>query len=447
MKRLLGIFVVFILGVAGFGVYYITRGEDMVAEEVPTARVERGPFTVAIREVGVLKVLKSTTVSTSFSSRYWGRKLSRIIDEETIVEKGDPIAWLDTTEIEQRKLQWESQLKGYRAMKEKHLQRLNLQAKASEIAVKMAKADRDYAETELDEATALLDRKKALLAQGLISKSDVRDQEKVCRDKKHGLDKAESSLKEALLKQEAEQKIIETEILEADVRFANAEKEMREIEEELESSVVKAPVSGMVLHGKRRGRSKIKEGDTVYPYYPLATIPDLSEFRIVSQVEEVEIGRVHIGQNAEVTVDALSDVKFDAGIEFISQLAIRRERSEGIGFVDQEEQTGVRVFEMLLEMEGSEKTLRPGMTVGVDIIMDRLDDVLYAPSNGVFKRGDTSFVYLKEDERVVTRDVEVGERNDEAVVIVKGLEEGDEILLEEPTQPLDEVRGVTLASG
>ena len=222
MKRLLGIFVVFILGVAGFGVYYITRGEDMVAEEVPTARVERGPFTVAIREVGVLKVLKSTTVSTSFSSRYWGRTLSRIIDEETIVEKGDPIAWLDTTEIEQRKLQWESRLKGYRAMKEKHLQRLNLQAKASEIAVKMAQADRDYAETELDEATALLDRKKALLAQGLISKSDVRAQEKVCRDKTHDLDRAESSLKEALLKQEVEQKVIETELQEADARFANA---------------------------------------------------------------------------------------------------------------------------------------------------------------------------------------------------------------------------------
>lgn len=105
------------------------------------------------------------------------------------------------------------------------------------------------------------------------------------------------------------------------------------------------------------------------------------------------------------------------------------------------------MFEVLLEMEGSEKTLRPGMTVGVDIIMDRLDDVLYVPSKGVFKRGNRSFVYLKEEDRVVTRDVEISERNDEAVVVVKGLEEEDEILLEEPTQPLEEVRGVTLASG
>ena len=83
MRRLLAIFVVCILGMAGFGVYYITRGEDTVAEEIPTARVERGPFTVAIGEVGVLKALKSTSVSTSFTGRWWGRKLTRIIDEES----------------------------------------------------------------------------------------------------------------------------------------------------------------------------------------------------------------------------------------------------------------------------------------------------------------------------------------------------------------------------
>ena len=121
MKQLLGIFIVCILGLAVFGIYYITRGEDTVAEEIPTARVERGPFTVGIGEVGVLKALKSTSVSTSFTGRFWGRTLSRIVDEETIVKKGDPIAWLDTTDVEQNKLEWESRLKGYKAEKDKQL--------------------------------------------------------------------------------------------------------------------------------------------------------------------------------------------------------------------------------------------------------------------------------------------------------------------------------------
>jgi HlyD family secretion protein len=446
MRYLLAIFIVAILGTVGYGIYHITRGEDTVAEEIPTATVERGPFTVAIREVGVLKALKSTSVTTSFTGRWWGRKLTRIVDEETIVEQDEPIAWLDTTEIEQRKLQWESQLKGYTAMKQKHLERLTLQRKESEVDVKTARADRDFAETVLKEAEALREKFEILADQGLVPQERVRLQGKECRDKRHELDQAELRLREALLKQEVQEKVIETEILEADARFSHAEKETREIEEELEASVVKAPVAGMVLHGKR-GSEKVKEGDTVYPYYPLATIPDLSEFRIASQVEEVEIDRVRLGQPAEVTVDALPDLEFDAEIVYVSELAIPRQRSEGTGFVDTEEQTGVRVFEALLRMEGTDTALRPGMTVGVDIIIDRLAEVLSVPAKGVFKRGDSSFVYLKQGDRIVMRDVVLGERNDEAVVILEGLEEGDEILLEEPTQPLEEVRGVALASG
>ena len=446
MKQLLVIFVLCIVGLAVFGIYYITRGEDTVAEEIPTAQVERGPFTVGIGEVGVLKALKSTSVSTSFTGRFWGRTLSRIVDEETIVKEDDPIAWLDTTDVEQSKLEWESRLKGYRAMKTKQLERLNLQRKDSEVEVKMARADRDSAQTELDEADVQLSHLETLLERGLVAGGAVRSQRKDCRNKRHALQQAESKFQEALIKQEAQERVMKAEILEADSRFANAEKRMKQIEDELAASVVKAPVAGMVLHA-RRGREKIKEGDTVYPYYPLAMIPDLSEFRIASQVEEVEIDRVHVNQKADVTVDALPDLKFSAEIEYMSQLAIPRERSVGAGFVDEEERTGVRVFEMLLKMEGAAEALRPGMTVGVNMIIERLDDVLFIPSKGVFKRGESSFVYLKEGDQIVTQNVVLGERNDEAVVVVEGLKEGDEILLEEPTQPLEKVRGVSLASG
>ena len=331
-------------------------------------------------------------------------------------------------------------------MKEKHRQRLNLQRKESEVDVKTARAERDYAETELNEAEVLAEKYEALAERGLIPWETVRLQRKECRNKKHALDKAESRLTEVLIKQDVQERIAKTEIIEADARYAGAEKETREIQEELESSVIKAPVAGMVLHGKRR-RDKIKEGDTVYPYYPVATIPDLSEFRIASQVEEVEIDRVSVGQPVEVTVDALPDLRFDAEIVYISQLAIPRARSDGIGFVDEDEYTGVRVFETLLKMDGTNEALRPGMTVGVNVVIEKLDDVLSVPVNGVFKRGDSSFVYLKQGDQVVTRDVMIGDRNNEAVVIMEGLEEGDEVLLEEPTQPLEEVRGVTLVSG
>ena len=451
MKQLLGVFVVCILGLAGFGVYYITRGEDTVAEEIPTAQVERGPFTVGISEVGVLKAVKSTNVSTAFTGRHrgrggGGRTLSRIVEEETIVKKGDPIAWLDTTEIEQHKVEWEARLKGYKAMKDKNEERLNLQRKESEVQIKKARANRDFSQTELDEANARLSRLDMLFEKGLVAEKAVRDQRTICRNNKYALEKAESALQEALIKREAQERVINAEIMEADSKFADAQRWTKEIEAQLAASVVRAPVDGMVLHG-RRHREKVKEGDMVHPYYPLATIPDLSEFRIASQVEEVEIDRVNVGQKADVTVDALPGVKFNAEIEYISQLATERERSVGAGFVDEAERTGVRVFETLLTMDGTDKALRPGMSVGVNIVVDKLDDVLSIPSAGVFKRGESSFVYLKEGDQTVTRDVVLGERNDKAVVVVEGLKEGDEILLEEPTQPLEKVRGVSLASG
>jgi len=234
MKQLLGVFVVCILGLAGFGVYYITRGEDTVAEEIPTAQVERGSFTVGIGEVGVLKAVKSTSVSTSFTGRHRGRggrgrTLSRIVAEETIVKKGDPIAWLDTTEIEQYKLEWEARLKGYEAMKDKQLERLNLQRKDSEVQIKKARADRDFAKTELDEANARLSRLEMLFEKGLVAEKAVRDQRKLARNKKYELGKKASALEEAVIKRQAQERVINAEIMEADSKFADAQKWMKEI--------------------------------------------------------------------------------------------------------------------------------------------------------------------------------------------------------------------------
>src|SRR5690606_22624898 len=91
-----------------------------------------------------------------------------------------------------------------------------------------------------------------------------------------------------------------------------------------------------------------------------------------------------------------------------------------------------KVFEVRIVLEGSDTTLRPGMTTGNVIETTRLTDVLFVPIESVDNADGVPFVYRRRGGRVVRQEVVTGAMNDDAVVIEQGLAEGDEVLLVAP---------------
>ena len=68
------------------------------------------------------------------------------------------------------------------------------------------------------------------------------------------------------------------------------------------------------------------------------------------------------------------------------------------------------------------------------IILKRLPNVLFVPLEAVFQRDNGSYVFVKQGDGFVRRQVQTGDRNDVAVVIPSGLSEGELVALSDPTR-------------
>jgi hypothetical protein len=101
---------------------------------------------------------------------------------------------------------------------------------------------------------------------------------------------------------------------------------------------------------------------------------------------------------------------------------------------EQRPNSDAKVFEVKVEVAGTDTTLRPGMTTGNTILTDQSDNVLAIPIEALYNEGGVSFVFKQSGARVEKQEVEPGTMNDDEVVILRGLEEDDRVLL---TAPLD----------
>jgi multidrug resistance efflux pump len=80
----------------------------------------------------------------------------------------------------------------------------------------------------------------------------------------------------------------------------------------------------------------------------------------------------------------------------------------------------------------AESTLRPGMSAGGDIVIERLKDVLLVPVRATFDRGGKVIVYVKKGRNFEPREVVIGYKGEAQVEVKKGLQPGEVVALEEP---------------
>ena len=192
-------------------------------------------------------------------------------------------------------------------------------------------------------------------------------------------------------------------------------------QETYDNYTITAPISGQVITKNVKAGDKIDRSSSSSTS-TLAVIYDLSEVTFEMSVDELDVGRVKVGQTVNVTADAIEGKTFTGKITNIS---LQSSQSNGV--------TNYPVTVTLDEVGD----LLPGMNVDGTIILDQVDDALMIPVDSLM-RGNR--VYVKDDS--VTRqqgnipagfkavDVETGISNDDYVQITSGLSEGDEVYVD-----------------
>jgi hypothetical protein len=140
----------------------------------------------------------------------------------------------------------------------------------------------------------------------------------------------------------------------------------------------------------------------------------------LTYVNEIDVRKLRVGQPVSVTLDSDPTKQLVGSIKQVANVGEQRPNSDA------------KVFEVVVNIEKPDTALRPGMTTGNQVEIQSLKDVLFIPLDALVVEDGISVVFKQDGARVIKQEVATGAMNDDEVVIVKGLEEGETVLLSPP---------------
>lgn len=181
---------------------------------------------------------------------------------------------------------------------------------------------------------------------------------------------------------------------------------------------VRAPASGVIIE-KRMEKGEMAIGTSSYTGGSiLFVIGDLEDPVVEAEINEVDIGKIRMGQSVEISVDAYPKETFRGEITTISPTA--------------RDEDGIKIFDISIRIVNPNSNLRPGMTANVDISAETRENVLVVPIESIFTEKEKDIVYTKQGSGWIKKEVIVGVNDLDKVEIMSGLAEGDTIALENP---------------
>jgi HlyD family secretion protein len=392
-----------VLAVAGFAATRGAKKSEDKKDEVRTAKAETGDVQVRVTEVGSVEPLVKVDVKSVLS----GKVVELLVREGDKVKRGQVLARVEPDVNQARDL---SQVKN--AVHE--------------------------AEIALQEARTTFERNRGLFDQGLLSQQANLEAETRYRQAKAN---HESALEKYRIVQES------------GVPIALADAGMTQ------RLNVTSPMDGLVI------RRDVELGDTVMSGVSsfnagtvLMTVADVDTMIIKAGINEVDIGKIRAGQPVRISLDAYPKVKFAGAIERIAPAARLEDK--------------VKVFDVEIGIDRQGAELRTGMTANIDVVGEKRESVLTVPVEAIFKKDDAEIVYVrkteppeqaaakggflssvfaadqseKKDDAPVdekdawkktfeVREVETGLASIDKVQIVKGVDAGTEVAVEDPTRP------------
>ena len=246
---------------------------------------------------------------------------------------------------------------------------------------------------------------------------------------------SEVNLKQAQTNYEREKKLFDQQLVSAEAfeqvaqQLKQAQEEYAASKESLEivrdgvsssnksgsSTLVRSSVSGLILDIPVKVGNTVINSNTFNDGTTIATVADMDDLIFDGNIDETEVGRLHLGLPVIITVGALQDLHFDAALEYIAPKAT--------------ESGGTNLFEIKATVKvPSDVTIRSGYSANAEIELQRVENVLMIPESALQFEGEDTFVYvLKADGTYENRPVETGLSDGVNIEIKSGLSLEDKV--------------------
>ncbi|HUX95712.1 MAG TPA: efflux RND transporter periplasmic adaptor subunit [Bacteroidales bacterium] len=369
--------------------------------------VQNGEFVISVTVVGQLIAENSIDIKgPAFGQRRNIRsrhiKIQDLIPEGTIVNKGDYVAELDRTELE-------NTLKDQREV-----------LKTLQSNIEMKKLDTAVVLNPLRDG--IRNQRFVIEEAGITLRNSKYESPTIIRRAEIQLNKSKRVLKQRQrsYKRTSAQSI--TDIYNQEYSISRVSQRVKDLEELLEGFTITSPANGMVIYKKEWMGNKRKIGSTISSYdRVVAILPDLSSMISKTFVSETDISKMKTGLNVNITVNAFPKKRFKGTVLSIANIGEKLQN------------TSDKVFEVQIKTGGSDPLLRPSMTTINKIIVNTIDYAVYVPVECVHAGADSiSYVYTKNGDKQI---VLLGDSNEKNIVIEKGLISGTIVYLNNPESP------------
>ena len=343
--------------------YLKSNNTSEISESFMTAPVTRGELRLTVAATGTI----TPYTEVELKSKASGEIISFPFQEGDILSKGKVVVRLDP---------------------ETERSRVN-QANANLL---IAEAKLEKAKITLQDEELSLKRQKSLFEDKVISRQE--------------LDSRTFSVSRAV----SDVKIAKAELI-------RAKETLKETQDRLADTEIKAPLSGTIL------KKYVEEGQVIASTTSSASegtllfiMADLAKIYIEAMVDETDIGRIITGQPVTISVDAYREKIFNGQVIRIAP----KGRIEST----------ITVFDVIVEVNDKDmKMLKPMMTANAEILIDRKVNVLLIPSEAVRQVKNKTGVYKALNNEAIWVPVSTGSSDGILTEIEGNISEGEEVIV------------------
>lgn len=356
-KIIWSVIVVLVLSAVIYTVYQSSKPKEI---DIRTAQADKGILEISVTATGYLQPVLKVDIGTQVSGIV--EKLHADFNDE--VQKGDLIAELDKSTLQERVMQ-------------------------TEAALSDTKSNLEFAQSNYDRVKKLFDVKAAPL----------------------------TSMEEAVNR-----------LAQAKNSVTNAQANHNQALVNLSYGDIYAPISGRILN------RAVDEGQTVAASFNTPTLytiaNDLKKMQVEADVDEADIGQVKLGQKVVFNVDTYPGEEFEGEV---SQIRAQAKVT-----------ANVVTYVVIISAPNPDEKLLPGMTANVTIVTNSPEGILI-PSEAVYFRPDSAMladkliqteltnkqemIWVKTGEKITPKAVKTGASDGVKVVVLRGIEEGDTVVL------------------
>ncbi|MGQ0586539.1 MAG: efflux RND transporter periplasmic adaptor subunit [Gammaproteobacteria bacterium] len=171
---------------------------------------------------------------------------------------------------------------------------------------------------------------------------------------------------------------------------------------------IAAPSNGVVTE------LNVRQGQQVSPGTPLMRIADLSRVWVTVEIPEAQVGAASKGQGAQARLSAVPGRVFEGRVDYLYPRL----------------EVATRTLRARIVFDNPDGALKPGMYADVALAGSAREDALLVPTEAVIRTGTRTVVLIAEDEgRFRPVEVELGPEHSDRIVVLKGLEEGQRVVV------------------